>query len=281
MMKEKETKKGEKKMGIINLVTNFSSEHWVIRPENLEQMTAVLQAKYDTGAITSVLNNIGDANILTETSQPSILGDTLFFPITGVLLPRASFIESVCGFTGTNTIKAQLIDIVNSNRGKIDRVIFHIDSPGGAVTGVPELAKVIKELGESIETVAFSDTIMTSGAQWIAAACNTTVTTPSAIVGSVGVYREIVKIVDDKMQVKIIKAGGNKAFGHPYLELSDEEIKAAQDSVNTIYDQFTQSVADYKGMTQQEVKNTEAKAAPARDFSVFVDKQVTTINELF
>ena len=68
-------------MAIINLITNFSSEHWVIRPENLEQMTSVLQSKYDTGSIANIVNNIGDPNILTESEQPSLMGNTLFFPI--------------------------------------------------------------------------------------------------------------------------------------------------------------------------------------------------------
>jgi ClpP class serine protease len=68
------------------------------------------------------------------------------------------------------------------------RFSSQIDSPGGALDGVPEFAGEIFATRGRKKVIAIANTIAASAAYWIASSAEELVVTPSGSVGSIGVF---------------------------------------------------------------------------------------------
>lgn len=122
-----------------------------------------------------------------------------------------------------------------------------INSPGGVVTGVPEAAAAIAQLATIKPVVAVTDSQSASAAYWIASQATENWLTPSAEIGSIGVYSALVDEsaawAKDGYKLELMKAGAHKAAGIPGLPLSAEDRALMQASVDSIYAEFTAAVA--------------------------------------
>ena len=67
-------------------------------------------------------------------------------------------------------------------------ILFDVDSPGGGVEGVPELADEIYNSRGRKRIISASNSMAASAAYWIASAAGEMVVTPSGNVGSIGVF---------------------------------------------------------------------------------------------
>lgn len=103
--------------------------------------------------------------------------------VLGPIGKNLSQIEQSCGATGLEQIRA---DYAAALAGGARGVLLDVDSPGGTVTGTPELAAMIAD--HPLPTVAYTEDMMASAAYYLAAGAEAIVATPSASVGSIGVY---------------------------------------------------------------------------------------------
>jgi signal peptide peptidase SppA len=153
------------------------------------------------------------------------------------------------GLASIDRLQAAVSEI--ASRPDVAAVIFRINSPGGGVTGTPELAAQIIELGQSRLTVAFTSDMACSGAYWIASACRQVLTTPSAGLGSIGVfialydYTEMLKEMGIKLE--LFAAGDYKAMGIAGNPLTDTQRAFLTEMVGRIYAQFTGFVRARRG----------------------------------
>lgn len=140
---------------------------------------------------------------------------------------------------------------------EIDTVILHIDSPGGYVTGLPEAYRVLADLPENINTIAYTDTCMCSAAYYIASACDQIVAAPSATVGSVGVYGVIADhsraAAEQGVEVHVIRSGDLKGAGIPGKEVTAEEIAHEQSIVDHLFADFRSKVEYARPGVDEEV----------------------------
>ena len=67
------------------------------------------------------------------------------------------------------------------------QIIFDLDSPGGVVYGVPELAAKIRAFRNTKPIYAVANSEAGSAAYWIGSAASKFYVTPSGQVGSIGV----------------------------------------------------------------------------------------------
>lgn len=138
-------------------------------------------------------------------------------------------------------------------------IVMNIDSPGGGVYGVQELANQIMAARGQKPIIAQVSSLAASAAYWIASACDEIVVTPSGQVGSIGVYtlHQDVSQAMDKAGVKptFISAGKYKVEGNQFAQLDPDAAGAMQDTVNGYYKDFTGSVAKGRGTTVDAVKN--------------------------
>ena len=130
-------------------------------------------------------------------------------------------------------------------------IMLMIDSPGGTVGGVPELASVVAEARQSKRIVAYVDGMACSAAYWIASQADEIVVSESASVGSVGVYLPMLDssraMEMSGLKQQVIKSGIFKGMGLPGTSLTPEQLSFLQQSVTSLHDDFMQAVNSGRG----------------------------------
>jgi signal peptide peptidase SppA len=164
----------------------------------------------------------------------------------GPLGRNLSKMEKSCGATGFEDIRA---DYEKALQKGAKGVLLDIDSPGGTIAGTPELAAYIAK--KQLPTVAFTEELMASAAYYIAAGADSIVASPSASVGSIGVY---IPWIDRSAQYEeagmkpdpIVNTGGDlKAIGFGG-KLTDAQRSFLQEQVDHDFSNFKAHVRAYR-----------------------------------
>lgn len=103
------------------------------------------------------------------------------FQVTGTLTPEVT--EELA--TGVANVVSSVATPDKGDATDPDLMVFYIDSPGGSVAGVKELATLIAEA--PLQTVAVVGDLCASAAYWLASQCDQIwAISPTARIGSVG-----------------------------------------------------------------------------------------------
>lgn len=173
-------------------------------------------------------------------------------PLRGVVGKSLAPIDKMTGAVDLDDFYNDLDEMENDE--EVEVIIVDISSPGGTVTGVEEAAARLAR--SSKPTVAFTDTEAASAAYWIGSAADRFVATPSATVGSIGVYMAIPDLSEAYRQagveMQVIKAGKLKGAGIEGTKLSDEQKADLQAQVNELHADFKASVRGKRKMVKDE-----------------------------
>lgn len=184
-------------------------------------------------------------------------------PIHGTLINR--FPYSFGYVTGYNFIRNQVA--AAEADPDVNGVVFDVNSNGGSVAGCPETGAIIA--GMSKPSLAVVDSNCYSAAYWLASQTDKIVSTPSGGVGSIGVvmmHMDVSKMIEDiGIKVTFIHAGEHKVDGNMFEPLTKEVKAALQGEVNALYDDFTATVAEGRGIEQTSVAATEAQIFRAQE----------------
>jgi HK97 family phage major capsid protein len=170
---------------------------------------------------------------------------------------------AACGGTSTERF-ADDFDAAVAD-GNISAIVIDCDSPGGNVTGTPELAKRVFAARGKKKIVAVANSLMASAAYWICSAADEVVCTPSGEVGSIGVF--CVHLDESGMnemlglKYTIIKAGAHKAEGNSLEPLSPEAQAFMEEQVGEFNDMFVGAVSKHRAVS---VKDVNAKFGQGR-----------------
>ena len=106
-------------------------------------------------------------------------------PIYGTISHRAHMVEDISGPGGTSAEKVgrQLAELLDDPA--VGSIVLDIDSPGGTIAGVPELADQIFAARGQKKIVAVANSLAASAAYWIGSAAEDFVVTPSGGAGSI------------------------------------------------------------------------------------------------
>jgi signal peptide peptidase SppA len=153
----------------------------------------------------------------------------------------------------------------------VKAIVADVDSPGGSVFGMEELAATIRDLRGEKPMVAVANPVAASAAYWIASQFDEVIATPSAQVGSIGVvavHRDM-SGMNEKLGVKptYITAGKYKAEGNSDTPLGDDAKQAMQRLADQYYGAFVESVAASRGVKAEAVRDGygEGRVLSARD----------------
>lgn len=164
-----------------------------------------------------------------EAPKPYQVGSTYVIPVVGMIGKGLSPIEAI-GAADVDVLDDWIDQAVAANPKQI---VFNINSDGGTVDGVEELASKIR--GLKIPTVAFSAGSMNSSAYWIGSAADRVVVSPSASVGSVGVYAVVTDLSAQAkamgINVKVFRSDELKGIGIPGTEMTTAQEAYLQKSV--------------------------------------------------
>ncbi len=253
---------------------------WLITPEGYATVRQLVERKIAG----ELLDAISD--FINPRPKASVDADGIgHVHVTGIIGQGLSKLERACA----NTDTADVMDEVNGVAAEgAQGILLHIDSPGGTVTGVPELADDLSALANQVPMVAHTNSLMASAAMWIGSAADAVFSTKSADVGSVGVY---IPWVDYSARFEerglkpdpIVNDGADlKALGFTG-SLSEAQREELQASVNETATQFQEFVAanrppldteavyrggTFSGTRAHEVGLTDgiASASEARDY---------------
>lgn len=166
-------------------------------------------------------------------------------PIHGVISPRASFWDELFGGTSVEAIREVLRGALADS--SIGAIVLDVDSPGGAVAGIPELAAEIRSARGVKPIVAVANSLAASAGYWLASQATEVVASPSATVGSVGVitvHQDFSGMLERVgIKTTIITAGDHKADANPYEPLSDDARADLQDRADAFHAAFIDDVA--------------------------------------
>jgi ClpP class serine protease len=137
-----------------------------------------------------------------------------------------------------------------------------VNSQGGLASGCAELAQEIFDGRAEKPSIAVVDARCYSAAYFLASACDKVVVTPSGGVGSIGCVSMHIDYSDmlnsDGVKVTFISAGAEKTDGNPYERLSARAKATIQRDVDYHYGLFVEAVARHRGMSEDDVRATEA-----------------------
>jgi len=164
------------------------------------------------------------------------------------VIPIVGVIEQRMHSLGTSVEEIEMMFDAAIASKRVDGIVFDVDSPGGGVTGVPELAERIFAARGIKPLASISNGMMASAALWIR----------SGDTGSLGVYAlhidETKAIEDEGIVVTEFSAGKYKTEGAPWAVLSEEAAEFFQERVNEVYGWFASAMAEFRGDTPANVR---------------------------
>lgn len=179
-------------------------------------------------------------------------------PIHGLLINRLSWSCSYA--TGYNFIRSQRMAALADPDVKL--IAYDVNSQGGIASGCAELAREMYDTRSEKPSIAVVDARCYSAAYFLASACDKIVVTPSGGVGSIGCLSMHIDYSDmiaaDGVKVTFIFAGADKVDGNPYERLSARAKATIQRDVDYHYGLFIEAVARHRGMSEDDVRATEA-----------------------
>lgn len=182
-------------------------------------------------------------------------GTVAVIPIQGVIEQSPSVFSYYFGGASTGALTAALREAV-ADPG-ITAIVFDVDSPGGSVGGVMELAEEIASARKQKPITAVVSGMMASAAYWLGSQASEVIASPSSLTGSVGVYtlhEDISQYLDNAgVKMTFVSFGDNKTEGNPYEPLGDDAKAHLHDLVNTHGHAFEKAVARGRRTTVDEV----------------------------
>lgn len=180
--------------------------------------------------------------------------------VAGTLVKKASWLDSASGLQSYESIRADFQDAVGDPR--IQGILLDVDSPGGEVGGLFDLADEIYDARTEKPCFAIADDDAFSAAYAIASSAQRLFVTRTGGVGSVGVIALHLDQsgFDEKVGRKYtaIYAGARKNDFSPHEALSGSAKDELQGEIDRLYDMFVGTVARNREMKPALVRNTEA-----------------------
>lgn len=172
--------------------------------------------------------------------------------VSGPLIPSGNVWTRMFGLTDYETLRSQLIRA--SNDPAVGAVMLNVNSPGGAVSGLSDVASLVSLINKKVKPVsAYTAGTMASAALWLSAGARTIHAGSTALVGSLGVLRlhadQSKMLEEEGVKVTVLRSGRFKALMNPYEPLSDTARDLAQSQLDHTYAIFLDHVADGRGLT--------------------------------
>jgi ClpP class serine protease len=154
-------------------------------------------------------------------------------------------------------IKNSLLEAIYNTTA--DTIIMLFDSGGGSIAGIPELADFIYNIrtlsGKTI--IAYTDTVMGSGALWLGVQCDGVYCSNTALIGSMGVISITFDFEDAYLKQGVkphvfstgdCKGAGGKVGGH-----SEKQVRSLEAQVERYGQIFAGAVQKARALTNTQI----------------------------
>lgn len=258
-------------MKYARIVEYVASSLWAITDQKMAEIIEVLAFRSSGQEFTAeeIQARIGGG---AERPSASRSGAVAVIPIRGTIAHRMGGMMEASGGVSCESIshmlKAALAD------ESVGSIVLDVDSPGGTVTGLQELAAEIRAAREIKHITAQVNGMMASAAYWLGAQASEIVSIPSGETGSKGVvmpHKDLSAALEKEgIKVRVFRSSKHKWAGNPFEPLTDEQAAEIQQRVDAAGAQFDKDVSLGRGVSVADVRAgfgegrlLDAKAAKA------------------
>lgn len=226
---------------------------WAITPEGMRVVLSVWSRGQLFSEDRAKALQARDGQPMENTRATEIRDGVAVIPVYGALCRHASLFTAISGATSYGALRKDLQ--VALDDPAVRAIVLDIDSPGGEVDGVAELAQAIFEARGKKRIVAYVGGTGASAAYWIASACDEVVCSTTSFLGSIGVRSMLVddSARDLKDGIKEIDIISSRSPGKRDRPIDDDVIARAQSHVDKLADIFIGDVARHRGTTPDDV----------------------------
>ncbi len=204
----------------------------------------------------SIIANIVLFSSLVTLAGVVVTGDDKMFGYTESTLIKGTSADKIVVINLEGVIDGELADEIHDQLQTARRddavkaVILRIVTPGGTVSASDRIHHEIAEFRRetSKPTVAFMQSIATSGGYYASVACDRIIAEPTTITGSIGVIMNsmVIKgLLEEKLGIQpvVIKSGPRKDWPSIFSETTEEQKQYLMDKLITpAYDRFVNLV---------------------------------------
>ena len=189
---------------------------------------------------------------ISDGAYVTMEGSTAIVSIHGVMMKsRNSMME------GSSTVELRRELRALQDNGMVEKVVLHIESPGGTAAGTMELGQAVRDLAAVKPVMAFIEDIGASAAYWIASQADSIYANKLAKVGSIGTYAVVAdmsKAAEQQgIKVHVVRAGEFKGMGTPGTEVTETQLAEIQRMVDGANGEFLSAVARGRGLSLEAV----------------------------
>lgn len=252
----------------MNLLTVLNSP-WAILPDNYVEVRDIYLSwkageRADLSAIEAKLGRpLDNVHVPYSIENPGPDGrGTAVIPIQGVIARRMNILMDISGGTSTQLLGQDFMQAVNDPQ--VHSILLVVNSPGGQVDGIQELAQQIRAARGPKPIIALAEGVTASAAYWLAAAADQIfASSETTQVGSIGViaqHRDVTKADEMKGEkITLITSGGQKGLLNEHVPLTPESGMMLKEIVDQIYGVFVAEVAASRGVSRQDVLDRMAE----------------------
>jgi signal peptide peptidase SppA len=196
-----------------------------------------------------------------EENKPyTVVQGVAIIPIQGTLVAKLGSLHPYSGMTGYDGIRVMFLTALRDP--DVEAIVLDIDSPGGEVAGLFDLADTIfagratKPIWSILNENAYS------AGYALASAAERICVPRTGGTGSIGVIAMIADmskaLSEAGITVNVIQFGARKADGYPELPLAPEGRARFQADIDTLGSLFVRTVARNRGLKPNDVIATQA-----------------------
>lgn len=182
-------------------------------------------------------------------------GSTAVISTVGPMIKRAGYL-SYYGIAGTREAQEALLSAGADD--EIDSIIWVMDTPGGSVEGLHELAQTVKRVNAIKPITVQVDGLLASAGYYVAANASKIYAAKDDLIGSIGVRTVMIDSSKyyEEMGVKVIPidTGEHKSAGLPGTPITESQIKATQEIIDGIYESFLNEVREGRGLNGKDLE---------------------------
>lgn len=250
---------------MISTLTELMAEPWAMEKERckafLAQISRVTAAMIDdVVAKRDPKAFFGGEDANAKPKDLDIRDGVAHIPIKGTIMKTVPAWFSWFGIAATSTVAVQdqLSRAIEDDRVK--SIVLDIESPGGIVKGVAELAADIKAARDLKPTYAHITDMGASAAYWLASQASSVSANTMASVGSIGVYTvvEDTSKAYDKAGIKVhvVSTHELKGAGVEGSQITEAQLADMQRMIDNYGDIFNAAVADGRGISVAKVEES-------------------------
>lgn len=234
----------------MNLLT---SNVWAIEPFAFDRYLR-MAAKLSTLDLSRIDESVAAA--MEEGSQPRIQGGVARIPVRGPLVKSVGFIEAILGFTSTADIQA-MVEAAAADES-VKQIVLEVDSPGGSVSGIAELADAVFTARDDKPVIAQVDGMAASAGYMIASQATEIYAGREDMTGSIGVrlmLYDFSKLFEEVgIEAVPIDTGEFKSAGAMGTEITERQREDFQRIVDTYFDGFVDAIMRGRDMAEAGVR---------------------------